>query len=584
MFARYFEAELAYLRERAPELASGPYREVMRELLARDGDPDVERLVESFAFLVARLRERLEDRAPELLDALAETFAPHLLRGVPAVSVIEVEPRIEALRGVKRVAAGRIVEAPRSRAPDQRGDATPCTFRTATDLDIVPISAIDVHASRADEGHALTLSLRLTEAGAAALREERALRLFVHGEPLLARWLRHALLDRCRSIRARLFDRGGEVVDERLLAPTSLRQVGLDADEARVPWPPLAPAGLRVLVEAFAAPELLQFIDLEGPILGEARGERLDLVFAIDGADPPPGEVRAGALRLHCVPVVNLYPATSEPIRLDIGAVAHPLRIAGRRPDEVEIAAVVRVRSSRGGRAELRPFHPSAGLGRPPPGAATFHLLRDVSPIDGCVDASIAFSPADGGSLADLDGEVVHVDLLCTDRLAAADLGPGAICRDQRSGGLRFRNITAITPPARVARGPALRWRLLTHLALGQASLADAAPLRAYLSAYDVHHGSARSVAGQIDAIRSVTAKAAARVLQGALVRGVETRVDVDEAAFLGPGDAHLFGTALDQLLADRLGLNTFHELSLRLLPSERELRWPARCGGRALL
>ncbi|MCA9638757.1 MAG: type VI secretion system baseplate subunit TssF, partial [Myxococcales bacterium] len=89
---------------------------------------------------------------------------------------------------------------------------------------------------------------------------------------------------------------------------------------------------------------------------------------------------------------------------------------------------------------------------------------------------------------------------------------------------------------------------------------------------------------GRIAGIRRVEARPITRILEGAPIRGVETRVEVDEAAFLGPGDAHLFGTILGRVLADRLGLNTFHELVLRLVPSERELRWPAMSGGRALI
>ncbi|MCA9637042.1 MAG: type VI secretion system baseplate subunit TssF, partial [Myxococcales bacterium] len=437
---------------------------------------DVERLIEAFAFLTARLRERLESGAPEVIDALCEALAPHLLRGMPATSIVEVQPRLQALRGAQRIPRGRVMEA-----PSDRGGT--CTFRTAADLELLPVEVADVAVkARRGEGFELVIRLRVSEAGRALLGQPRALRLYLAGEPALARALRFALLDRCASISTCLLDQAGKVVSERALAPSAIRQVGLGDDEARLEWPALSPPGLRLLVEHLAAPELFHFVEIDGPLCAEGAsgGEIVELRLVIAGGEALPGEVGPGSIRLHCVPVVNLFPATSEPIRLDARTIEHPLRVAGHRPGEVEVVAVTGVRSSRGGRAELREFRPLWGIGAPPPGSATYRLLRSVSPVDGCVDASLRLSAADDRPLADLDGEVVHVDLLCTNRLLAGELGPGAIHREPRSGGLRFRNITPVSPPARAPLGPELRWRLLGHLAMGHASLADAEALRAY--------------------------------------------------------------------------------------------------------
>jgi type VI secretion system protein ImpG len=60
--------------------------------------------------------------------------------------------------------------------------------------------------------------------------------------------------------------------------------------------------------------------------------------------------------------------------------------------------------------------------------------------------------------------------------------------------------------------------------------------------------------------------------------------VDVDEAGFAGPGDAFLFGCALDDLLAAQAGLTSFAQLAVHLQPTQREYAWAPRNGQRALL
>ena len=68
MFSKYYQSELAYLREmgRAFGLANPS---VAGLLVERGADPDVERLLEGFAFLTARIRERVDDACPRWCTA-----------------------------------------------------------------------------------------------------------------------------------------------------------------------------------------------------------------------------------------------------------------------------------------------------------------------------------------------------------------------------------------------------------------------------------------------------------------------------------------------------------------------------------
>ena len=58
MFSKFYQGELAFLRSMGKAFAqANPTTAGM--LAERGGDPDVERLLEGFAFLAARVRERI---------------------------------------------------------------------------------------------------------------------------------------------------------------------------------------------------------------------------------------------------------------------------------------------------------------------------------------------------------------------------------------------------------------------------------------------------------------------------------------------------------------------------------------------
>ena len=83
----YYERELTYLRKLGAEFAS-QYPKVASRLQLEAGkceDPHVERLLEGFAFLAARVHRRLDDDFPEISEALLEMLHPQLVRPVPAM-------------------------------------------------------------------------------------------------------------------------------------------------------------------------------------------------------------------------------------------------------------------------------------------------------------------------------------------------------------------------------------------------------------------------------------------------------------------------------------------------------------------
>ena len=105
---RYYEAEMRYLREAGKEFAQAHPDRARLLNIDRVGerDPHVERLFEGFAFLLGRLRQKLDDELPELTEGLVSMLWPHYLRMIPSLSILEVSPEFSVLQRHETLAAG----------------------------------------------------------------------------------------------------------------------------------------------------------------------------------------------------------------------------------------------------------------------------------------------------------------------------------------------------------------------------------------------------------------------------------------------------------------------------------------------
>src|SRR4051812_24140232 len=127
-----YNTELNHLRQMAGEFAREYPRIAGRLALDREAkeicpDPYVERLLEGFAWLAARVHLKLDAEFPRFTQALLEPFYPHSPAPAPSMAVVrfEIDPQHPALT------AG----VPTPRAPNLKrnlgkGDKTACVFQT----------------------------------------------------------------------------------------------------------------------------------------------------------------------------------------------------------------------------------------------------------------------------------------------------------------------------------------------------------------------------------------------------------------------------------------------------------------------
>ncbi|MGH1345481.1 MAG: type VI secretion system baseplate subunit TssF [Nannocystales bacterium] len=579
MGAKYYESELQYLREMGKEFSL--LHPSTAGLLAEKGsDPDVERLLEGVAFLTARIRERVDDAVPEVVHGLMQLLLPHYLRTIPPTSVIQYEPPIKSLRGVHTVSEG-------ARVSSKSIKGTACEFRTTMPVDLLPVRIEDAVLDQS-KGNFPVIRLRMltSEPGMPILARKEGLRFLLHGELGLSSTLHLWLMRHLKGVSIQ--SDGAEPI---AIGTDVIKPIGFRPQDDMLPWPTLSQPGYRYLQEYFCNPSKFLYFDLERLDRAPLTAERFEIAFEFERPPELNQRITAETFRLFTTPVINLFDVSAEPVKLDPKVHEHLLRASGTRHDHMEVYAVREVLGIRQGQSQRRTYEPFVGFAHTADSReGSYYTLRPTSsPLDDATDKYISIvTPL--GDTPSRDEEVLSMELTCSNRLLPAELQLGEINTTPRgvSSPAPFKNISPVTNASRPKLGSDLQWRLLSHLSLGRASLADPRVLRTLLNLYNFQRESSpaqgRANELRVESIRSIENEPVTRLMGGAPVRGVETRIELEESKLGTQGDAFLFGCVLDEVFATHVPLNSFNELHLILHPSKVELKWPARSGQRRIL
>jgi len=592
-FNHYYQSELAELRQLGARFAER--NPALAPFLGQGGqDPDVERLLEGFAFLTGRLRQKLDDELPELTHSLLNLLWPHYLRPLPSCAILEFEPL---------PAPGAVIQVPRGTEVESRPvDEVTCRFRTCAALDIQPLRVADLEFAAQGNGALLTLRVAITGNGNLADLDLHHLPLHLAGDRTLSQDLYLALLHNLTGLSLIPLDAEGQPLSDDqgrecvlVLATAEVQPLGFGEDEALLPYPPNAFRGYRHLQEYFAFPEKFLFVTVQGlarietlPREVRRRAHGLELRFDIGRIARQPRLPTRDNLRLHCVPVVNLFRHDALPIRLDGKRDEYPLFPAGHGREHLGVFAVERVTGWQPGglgHRDYLPFESFAhdlsvgGQGQRP----HYAVRQRTALLHGGVDTYLAFG--DPGT----EPDTLSIELTCTNQNLPLRLRAGDLClpTENTPGGLVFRNLAVPTAShAPVLSGDRL-WHLVSNLSLNYLSLTDVEALRTVLASYDLprqHDRQAERVSRQrLAALQSISHHPVDRLYRGLPIRGIATQLAMDADGFLSEGELYLFASVLNEFFALYASLNSFHQLSVRSLQGEVYL-WTPRMGQQPLI
>lgn len=597
----FYNQELSYIRHLAAEFAKDHPKIAGRLRISPDAieDPHVTRLIEAFAYLNARVRFKLDDDFPELTDAIMGVLYPHYLAPIPSTAIVQ-------LRAAADLTAPYLLPVGAELETDPI-DGEPCRFRTCYPVTLWPIqveaAGLSGMAMGAPSIPGLSEVASVLKLVVGCVNEELtlselqppSLRFYLRGEGPHVFPLYQLLFN--DLIQVAVVEPGSDKVH--MLPPGVVAPVGFDRDQGLLPYPPQAFIGYRLLSEFFAFPQKFLFFDLSGlaDALGGA-GNRVELYFYFRRSLAElEQKINPNTFALGCTPMVNLHHKRADPIQLDHTITEYRIVPDQRHPKAAEVYSVDRVVATGpdGAKVTYAPFF-----------GTTHGVSQDDQRQYWKISRRSAPSSNPGSevflSLVDLDLNptvsakwVVHVETTCLNRDLPGRLpfgggeprlrlGEGAAAIEQ------IECLTAPTPTLRPSMGQGGIWRLISHLTLNHLSITEkeqgAAALREILKLYDFRDSA--ETRAMIDGILSVDSRpVTARVPGqggGALARGIEVTIALDEKRFAGSG-VFLFSAVLERFLALYCNLNSFTRLVAKLRGREGVLRkWQPRAGEKRLL
>ncbi|WP_339439530.1 MULTISPECIES: type VI secretion system baseplate subunit TssF [unclassified Pseudomonas] len=593
-FNHYYQSELTALRqlgrrfaERSPALA--PF-------LGESGrDPDVERLLEGFAFLTGRLRQKLDDELPELSHSLMQLLWPNYMRPLPAFSILQFDP-------LKRSGPALRVEreTPVESLPV---DDVRCRFRTCYPTEVQALDLVSLAYSVQGDGSLLSLRLEMSADGHLGELKLSRLRLHFAGERYISQMLYLSLLRNLAGIELIPLDAAGKPINgvngtpmAFKIAGNRVQAVGFAEEEALIPYPLNTFRGYRYLQEYFAFQDKFLFVDINGldllnalptDILKQVRG--LELRFDIRKSGVLRMRPTLDNVKLHCTPIVNLFKHDALPIRLDgkqdeylLLPIRHDLKNCG----VFSVETVTGWKPGGLGYQEYVPFEsfehdPSFDV---PTSRPHYSVRQRPSLLHDGLDTYLSF-----GLRHTQAHETLSIDLMCTNQNLPRQLKRGDICLacEETPEFLTFRNITAATSSFAPPLNRDFLWKLISNMSLNYLSLADVNVLKVILETYDLpryYDQHAEKVSKcLLDGLKSIKHQHVDRLHRGLPLRGLRTELTIDPQGYIGEGDLFVFASVLNEFFALYASLNSYHELRVNSTQGE-VYQWTPRMGLQPLL
>jgi type VI secretion system protein ImpG len=567
----YYERELSYLRSAGDAFARA-YPKVARRLeLSGDESPDphVERLLEGFAFLAARIHQNIDDSTSDVANNLLEQLYPHALRPVPSATIacFTADPAKVSLAAGHTVARGTALFAHAS-----EGESV--YFRTCYPVALWPIgvAAIDVNEETSADNvvrSRLRLTLRYPKDFGAAGERPATLRFYVKGGSHSGAELFDLLLAHTAEVQWR----AGALRARKLNAMPRL--VGLTADQALLPERADTHAAYRLLLEQFAFPAKFHFFDIDCDGIDFA-GTQGELLFVLERKPPANLHIENDAIQLGCTPVVNLFRRTAEPLRITGRQAQYKLVADHHRYRSTEIYSVERVMCPAAGQLGVdipTYFSARAGANGSDLSGPRWFARRVNSMSAGAPGSDIEltlvdpdFDPAEVAAPRTLTAQV-----LCTNRQLARELDVNAELAIEDAGPIAaIRALHKPSAQVQPSLDGAARWKLVAQLSLNQWSLAEGsealASLQQLLSLNNLTHELAAE-----NQIRSITSMTCVRkvLFVGSgddgwcgYRQGYRVSLTLSKQAARGSSQM-AFLAVLHRFLALFAGINTFVELAV---------------------
>lgn len=617
----YYNTELHHLREMGGEFAKEFPKIASR--LGLDGfecaDPYVERLLEGFAFLAARVQLKVDAEFPRFTQHLLDMIYPNYNEPVPSMTVVQFQADLSE----GSLADGfPIARHTALRSQMGKGEQTACEYRTAHNIELWPLEITEAEylpslGAVANLGVPslpdLKAGIRLRFKTTAGLKFNElsldTLPLYLRGGGELPMHIYEQLLGNSFAVCVQTTEK--PIAWQYIIKDKPVKRCGFSDEQALLAYSPRSFQGYRLLQEYFAFPERYMFAELSGlkQAIKQCDTDEVDIIIMLNRSHAKLiNALEISQFSLFCTPAINLFPKRVDRVHVDQKLSEFHIVPERSRPMDYEVCQVTEVTGigmDEDKELEQRflPFYHFNDTRDYSTQMAYYALHRQQrllsskqkrqGPRSSYIGNEVYISLVDGNE-APYSQKLrqLGIKTLCSNRDLPLQMpmGSGKSDFSMQKGApvLSIRSIAGPTKPRSSNANKETAWHLISHLSLNYLSLIDnnekegAVALRQLLKLYADY--SDASIAKQVDGLLSVSAKSVVRRInsKGPIVfgRGLEITLNFEEAAFEGSG-VFLLGAVLEQFLARYVSINSFTETVICSTDRGEIIRWPMRTGKR---
>ncbi|PLX29865.1 MAG: type VI secretion system baseplate subunit TssF [Alphaproteobacteria bacterium] len=468
----YYERELQYLRKSGAEFAR-QHPKVASSLgltPTSSSDPQVERLIESFAFLTSTLQRKYDDQFPTFSQTMLGVLYPQLVAPIPPMSIAQFD--IDPSKG--KSTTGQTI-ARGSNLYVQTDKGVPCRFQSCYDLTLWPLSVADVRITPAANydfrdsfcPYPYVLRIRLkTQAKKLQEYDIRSLCFYIDADHFIANWMFECLFLENNTYatynpaqESHRIMRGEEIVE----------RVGFKEEEMVLPTYPQAPSSFNLIQEYFALPQKFMFFRLNQLDFSGCDDE-VDLLIPMTSYDDSLKknlQITTDSIKLGCTPVVNFFTHLTDPIDFNKRALFYPLTADVQKQRYMEIHTVEEVHQTIRGSKDVKKLSPYFSYDH---GDVTnqqnyfYHLQQNPAIDSPGTKTEISFVDL-GFNKQTPKHETIYAKVKCTNRDLAHSLRPGTRLYGEKP--LPVSQVSLITQPTASIYNPGsgnYHWQLISQL------------------------------------------------------------------------------------------------------------------------
>ena len=600
-FLGYYNRELDYLRNSGAIFAKN-HPKIARRLELTGGespDPHLERLLESFAFLSARLSKEIDDRHPQTAAALLSVLYPHLIAPIPAMAIAQFQA--DPNKGT--LTSGFEIPKSTSLFANAQENVT-CRFQTVYPItlwpievktaDLIPSDTYNFNTASGENPWYLRLVLHSKEKFIDLKINE--LTFHIKADRALSFLIYESLFS---SLNPKLFcvNDGKNAAH---LPESTITPIGFSESELTMPSPKHTTPAYQLLQEYFHFPEKFLFfkidhLDAIQKRIDEEQKEITLLIPLKDVEDFIHKKIGPENFLLGCSPIVNLFPKTTDPFRLDHRKSEYRLIPDQRRDRTTEIHTILDVISATDGKNTpdvVSPYfsfnHKSIvdedsmyWLSR-----RTSAEARDVQGTDMFLSfVDLKFNPALPPN------QIIYAQTLCTNRFLPEPIPEGTHLQTEDS--IPITQIICLDKPVPQVYSPTegeTLWRLISQLSINHLSLtAGESSVTALKETLNLYAGPGSSHRHhEIESIHSLTIKPIVRRIGNqawrGFVNGLELTLTLKDRSQSG-GSPFLLAAVLRHYFALQVSINSFIELKLQSTEEKGDwMKWKPLSGEQTLL